>query len=72
MIRNDYNIDDCPSLFGSDDDEDDDDDDDEVDVVVDVVGFIRQCYFNQIFEQIQQFDTVRYSIYSTWQCAYYS
>ena len=51
MIRNDYDIEDCPSLgelFGGDADDEDAD-----------VGFIRQCYFNQIFERVQEYDVYR-------------
>ena len=51
MIRNEYDIEDCPTL-------------DEIlagdagDTTVDV-GFIRQCYFNQFFERLQEYDVYR-------------
>ena len=55
MIQNDFNSDDCPSLgdvFGGEAE----------DIEVDV-GFIRECYFNQIFEQIKEYDVYRYILY---------
>jgi hypothetical protein len=53
VIRNEYDIEDCPTL-------------DEIlagdagDTTVDV-GFIRQCYFNQFFERLQEYDVYRYA-----------
>ena len=51
VIRNEYNPEDCPTL-------------DEIlagdaeDTTVDV-GFIRQCYINQFFERLQEYDEYR-------------
>ena len=64
-IRNDYNIEDCPTV-------------DEIfagnteDTTVDV-GFIRECYINQFFERLQEYDVYRYctvipNIHSTYTC----
>jgi prominin 1 len=53
VIRNEYNPEDCPTL-------------DEIlagdaeDTTVDV-GFIRQCYINQFFERLQEYDEYRYA-----------
>ena len=53
VIRNNFSIDDCPSLGelfrGGGDDSDVN------------VGYIRQCYFNQMFEWVQQYDVYRYT-----------
>ena len=52
VIRNNHSIDDCPSIgdiFGGNAG------DEEI-----TVGFIRQCYINQIFEQVQEYDVYRY------------
>ena len=52
VIRNNHSIDDCPSIgdiFGGNAG------DEEI-----TVGFIRQCYINQIFERVQEYDVYRY------------
>ena len=49
MIRNNQSLEDCPDIFGGD----------SLDTEVNV-GFIRQCYFNQIFDAVQEYDVYRY------------
>lgn len=56
VIRNDYDIDDCPTV-------DDLLSGEAEDTTVDV-GFIRQCYINQFFERLQEYDQYRYSVCS--------
>ena len=49
VIRNNQSLEDCPDIFGGD----------SLDTEVNV-GFIRQCYFNQIFDAVQEYDVYRY------------
>ena len=51
VIRNDYAIEDCPTVEEIARGE-------EGNVTLDV-GYIRQCYINQFFEQIQEYDKAR-------------
>ena len=52
VIRNDFNIEDCPDvdqlLNG------------EANNITVDVGFIRECYINQFFERLQEYDEYRY------------
>jgi prominin 1 len=52
VIMNNQTLEDCPDIFGGGFGSD-----------IEVnVGFIRQCYFNQIFDRVQEYDVYRYAL----------
>ena len=59
---NNQTLEDCPDIFGGGFGSD-----------IEVnVGFIRQCYFNQIFDRVQEYDVYRYTHCSIGTCLLFS
>ena len=62
VIMNNQTLEDCPDIFGGGFGSD-----------IEVnVGFIRQCYFNQIFDRVQEYDVYRYTHCSIGTCLLFS